>query len=227
MRLKIVIIGLFLIGLLLCLTVGVEGFSYASNPCGEFTDCRSCADAAGCGWCPDLRECQPMAQDGFPIRTKDNSTGDMDVSPYLKEALPIVESCPPNCEETELGDCNCIEPSVTNSCPPDCYAVYNTVGSGPFGSDLAVSNTDSQMNCVCPYASDSPKPGPYERRDFLKRLKTARQSETPEIVGIEKIEAALELEGRKDTIAALQKSTRIHICNPHRYVIDSARCPAT
>jgi hypothetical protein len=224
MRLNIVIIGLFLIGLLLCLTVGVEGFSYASNPCGEFKDCRSCADAAGCGWCPDMRQCQPMAQDGFPIRTKDNSTGDIDVSPYLKESLPILESCPPSCEETELGDCNCIKPSILNSCPPDCYAVYNAVGSGPFGSELASSETGSKMNCVCPYASEDPKPGPYERMEFLKRVKAAGESETSDIVRTEQIEAALELENAKSMIKALQDTTRIHICSPHTYIIDSGRC---
>jgi len=219
MRLRIIILGLLFIGLVLFLMGGVEGFVYASNPCGEFKDCRSCADAGGCGWCPDLRQCQPMAQDGFPIRTKDNSTGDMDVSPYLKESLPILESCPPSCEETELGDCNCVGPSITNSCPPDCYAVYGGGGVAREGS-----SGGSQINCVCPYAFQNNKPGPYERMNFLKRLRAAGRSETPDIVGIENIEAALELEARKDTIGALQKSTRIHVCSPHTYVIDSGRC---
>ncbi len=45
-----------------------EGFVYAGNPCGGFTSCASCADAAGCGWCSDSGLCIPMAQDGFPLR---------------------------------------------------------------------------------------------------------------------------------------------------------------
>jgi len=222
------------LGILLCFAIvllglyyirgSVEGFAYASNPCKAFKDCRSCADAAGCGWCPDLRKCQPMAQDGFPIRTKDNSTGDIDTSPYLNDALPVLESCPPNCKQTDLGDCDCLVPSFLNSCPPDCYAVYNTVGSGPFGSELAGSNTESQMNCMCPNSSGDSKPGPYERRDYLKRLRAAGVRETPDVMRDAYMNSLLEMEDAKKMIGALQKSTRIHICSPHTYVIDSKKC---
>jgi hypothetical protein len=68
-----------------------EGFAYKKNPCAEFKNCSSCAGAAACGWCSDLKVCQPMAQDGFPIRTKDSSTEEpvMD-SPYLED--PRTES---------------------------------------------------------------------------------------------------------------------------------------
>lgn len=218
MRLRNIIIGLVVIVVLLGFFGSLEGFSYASNPCGGFRDCRTCADAAGCGWCPDLRVCQPMAQDGFPIRTKDITTGDMDISPYTTENLPLLEDCPPNCELTELGDCSCVAPTVLNSCPPDCYAVYDTSGSG---SD---NGSSGQMNCVCPYASTNPKPGPYERMAFIQRLKNNGQSETSDIVLNEQKEAALELEARKQMITELQKSTRIHVCSPHTYIIDSGKC---
>ena len=223
MRWQIIIGGLFVCVLLsmLCLS---EGFSYASNPCASFKSCRTCADAAGCGWCSDLKQCQPMAQDGFPIRSKDNSTGDMDTSPYLTEALPILEDCPANCELTELGDCNCIAPSVLNSCDPDCYAVYDTVGSGPYGSELAGSNTGSGMNCVCPYASTNAKPGPYARKAFINRLNAGSLRETADVVQLERSEAALELESRKKLIKELQATTRLHVCSPHTYIIDAAKC---
>lgn len=61
----------------------IEGFAYRKNPCAEFKSCKTCASAAACGWCSDLNVCQPMAQDGFSIRTNDSST-DVDVSdsPY-------------------------------------------------------------------------------------------------------------------------------------------------
>jgi hypothetical protein len=55
-----------------------EGFAYKRNPCAEFKNCKTCADAGACGWCSDLKVCQPMAQDGFPIHTKDSSTIDLD-----------------------------------------------------------------------------------------------------------------------------------------------------
>ena len=63
-----------------------EGFAYKKNPCKEFTTCKTCADAGACGWCSDLKICHPMAQDGFPIRTRDSSTdeGVLD-TPYLDE----------------------------------------------------------------------------------------------------------------------------------------------
>jgi len=64
----------------------MEGFIYKKNPCGEFKSCRTCADAAACGWCSDLKVCQPMAQDGFPIRTRDSSTQErVEDSPYLDQ----------------------------------------------------------------------------------------------------------------------------------------------
>jgi hypothetical protein len=223
MRLRNIIIGLVIVVLLFGFFSGVEGFAYASNPCGKFKSCKTCADAAGCGWCPDLRKCQPMAQDGFPIRTKDITTGDLDISPYTKENLPLLGDCPPSCERTDLGDCMCIAPSVLNSCPPDCYAVYDSSMSGS-GSDSGSSIRGSQMSCVCPNASNNSKPGPYERKAFLQRVKAAGESETSKIIGDERIEAALELEVRKDMISALQKSTRIHVCSPHTYVIDSGKC---
>jgi hypothetical protein len=63
-----------------------EGFAYKKNPCAEFKNCGACANAAGCGWCSDLNVCQPMAQDGFPIRTLDSSTDeDVTESPYLDD----------------------------------------------------------------------------------------------------------------------------------------------
>jgi hypothetical protein len=63
-----------------------EGFAYKKNPCAEFKTCKTCADAAACGWCSDLKECQPMAQDGFPIRTNDSSTDeDVSNSPYTDD----------------------------------------------------------------------------------------------------------------------------------------------
>lgn len=45
-----------------------HGILYKENPCGAHKDCRTCAAAAGCGWCADVERCAPMAQDGFPIR---------------------------------------------------------------------------------------------------------------------------------------------------------------
>lgn len=222
--LRRIIIGILFISLLLSCLYSLDGFSYASNPCAGFKSCRKCANAAGCGWCPDLKQCQPMAQDGFPIRSKDNSTGDMDTSPYLTEALPILEDCPANCELTELGDCNCIAPSVLNSCDPDCYAVYDKVGSGPYGSELAGSDTGSGLNCVCPYESTNPKPGPYARKAFINRLNAGSVRETSDVVQLEKKEAALELESRKKLIKELQATTRVHVCSPHTYIINAAKC---
>jgi len=222
--LRRIIIGALFICLLLSCMYSLDGFSYASNPCASFKSCRKCADAAGCGWCPDLKQCQPMAQDGFPIRSKDNSTGDMDTSPYLSEALPILQDCPASCELTELGDCNCIAPSVLNSCDPDCYAVYDAVGTGPYGSELAGSNTGSRLNYVCPYASTNPKPGPYARKAFINRLKSGSVMETAGVIELEKNEAALELESRKKRIKQLQATTRVHVCSPHTYIIDSRKC---
>ena len=82
-----ILLFLFIIGCLWWISQTVENFAYKRNPCGEFTNCSSCANAAGCGWCSDLGQCQPMAQDGFPIRTKDSSMGeDVTDSPYLNES---------------------------------------------------------------------------------------------------------------------------------------------
>ncbi len=200
--------------LILVSVFSVDGFVYATNPCEDYKTCRICADAAGCGWCPDRKQCQPMAQDGFPIRTKDISSGDMDVSPYTKENLPLNMECPMNCELTELGDCNCIRPSVLNSCEPDCYAVFNTSG-GEGGSSIS---------CRCPYASRISKPGPYERMNFMKNLRDNGHFETPDTRLNAQANAVIELEVRKQMILELQKSTRIHICNPHSYIIDSTKC---
>ncbi len=47
-----------------------HGIFYKENPCGSHRECRSCAAAAGCGWCADAERCAPMGQDGFPIRYK-------------------------------------------------------------------------------------------------------------------------------------------------------------
>ena len=74
---------LFLIGVaVMALWFGVsrEGFQtefqdigilYSVNPCGDHTECRSCAEAAGCGWCAEKEKCVPMGRDGFPIRYRD------------------------------------------------------------------------------------------------------------------------------------------------------------
>ena len=45
-----------------------EGFQ-GGNPCEGHADCKSCAGAAGCGWCTDKSVCLRMAQDGYPERT--------------------------------------------------------------------------------------------------------------------------------------------------------------
>jgi hypothetical protein len=131
-----------------------------------------------------------MAQDGFPIRSKDISTGDMDVSPYTKENLPLSGDCPMNCETTELGDCNCVRPSVLNSCDPDCYAVFKESSSG---SDSGSSS--GSMSCMCPFAST--KPGPYQRKNFLKKLRDSGNVEGSDIIGFTEKNAAMELEGER------------------------------
>lgn len=215
-RTNIILLGIAVIVFLAIFVKSVDGFSYAKNPCESFKSCEMCADAAGCGWCPDLKQCQPMAQDGFPIRTKDISTGDMDVSPYAEENLPLSGECPANCETTELGDCNCMMPSVLNSCDPDCYAVFSQGSGSGSGS--------GGMVCMCPYASTNPKPGPYERRNFLKGLRDSGNAEGSDIIDFAKKNAAMELETRKEMILELQKSTRIHVCSPHTYIIDSRKC---
>jgi hypothetical protein len=37
-------------------------------------------------------------------------------------------------------------------------------------------------------------------------------------------EAASELESRKKLIKELQATTRVHVCSPHTYIIDAAKC---
>jgi len=77
-------------GVLLWLSQVREGFAYRKNPCEEFKSCKTCANAAACGWCSDLKVCQPMAQDGFPIRTADSSMSEVVTnSPYLEEPRTI------------------------------------------------------------------------------------------------------------------------------------------
>ena len=184
----VIIVGTALIAIIIFTTLSMpppEGFSYNENPCGGFDSCRVCADAAGCGWCPDLGQCQPMAQDGFPMRTKDLTTGDPDVSPYLIQGvLPVVSSCPLHCKISDLGDCDCTRRDPKNSCAPECYAVY---GQG----------------CVCP--NDGGGSGSSlatdEEKDIVKKLAAAQTN-----------------------VNKLLKSTRIHICSPHGFVIDSAKC---
>ena len=169
----------------------LEGFAYKENPCGGFSSCSACADAAGCGRCPDLGQCQPMAQDGFPIRTKDLTTGDPDVSPYLVEgAIPVISDCPSGCTTSDLGDCMCSKTDLKNSCAPDCYVVY---GHG----------------CVCPNAGSKglgsapvvSKLANDEDEDIIKKLAAATTN-----------------------LNKLLKSTRIHVCSPHTFVIDATRC---
>ena len=178
----VIIVG---IAILFFIVLGrpTEGFSYNENPCGAFDSCRACADAAGCGWCPDLGQCQPMAQDGFPMRTTDLTTGNPDVSPYLIQGvLPVVSSCPLHCKISDLGDCDCTRRDPNNSCAPECYAVY---GQG----------------CVCPNDGLGSVPANDEEKDIVKKLASAQTN-----------------------VNKLLKSTRIHICSPHGFVIDSAKC---
>ena len=83
----LIITALFLLAYLVYRSPLRENFEYRKNPCKGPTDCKSCASSAGCGWCSDLKECHPMAQDGFPIRTADSSTDeDVSDSPYLEES---------------------------------------------------------------------------------------------------------------------------------------------
>jgi hypothetical protein len=81
-----ILIAILLLGFLYYRSPLLENFAYRKNPCKGPRDCKSCASKAGCGWCSDLKQCQPMAQDGFPIRTADSSTEeDVRNSPYLEE----------------------------------------------------------------------------------------------------------------------------------------------
>lgn len=83
----LMITALFLLAYLVYTSPLRENFEYRKNPCKGPKTCKSCASRAGCGWCSDLKECQPMAQDGFPIRTADSSTEeDVSDSPYLEES---------------------------------------------------------------------------------------------------------------------------------------------
>lgn len=71
-----------------------EGFIYKGNPCGDRRDCRSCAAAAGCGWCGDLKQCWPMAQDGFPLRVEPEM-GPENVPLEIKDFTRQVPVCGP------------------------------------------------------------------------------------------------------------------------------------
>ena len=123
-----------------------EGFAYERNPCRGFDNCRYCAAQPGCGWCPDLGECQPIAQDGFPIRTPDLTNGNPTDSPYIADSVaPVLSSCPKNCSQTELGNCDCsaMNRRSSDKCGPNCYAVYdkgcvcpNDTEETPVGSDV-------------------------------------------------------------------------------------------
>ena len=89
MRWNCIVIGICIF-LLFYMRLRREGFSYAENPCGEYTDCRSCADAAGCGWCSEFDVCIPMAQDGFPQRVQngvDYPYGGKNFSGYRQDPL--------------------------------------------------------------------------------------------------------------------------------------------
>jgi len=156
-----------------------EGFAYNENPCKAYRNCRSCAGAAGCGWCADLGVCQPMAQDGFPIRTKDLTTGNPVVSPYLVEGvIPVVSDCPAGCKLSDLGDCDC-----SSSCAPECSLVY---GKG----------------CICPSDLGSVSQAAADSgADIIKRIAAATRN-----------------------LNKLLKSTRIHICSPHNFVIVPEKC---
>jgi hypothetical protein len=80
------------------------------------------------------------------------------------------------------------------------------------------------MKCVCPYESTNPKPGPYARKAFINRLNSGSVRETADVVQLAKKEAALELDFRKKLIKELQATTRVHVCSPHTYIIDAAKC---
>ena len=71
-----------------------EGFVYRGNPCGQQRDCRSCAAQAGCGWCGDLKECWPMAQDGFPMRVE-QGMGPANVPAWVTDFTRQVPVCAP------------------------------------------------------------------------------------------------------------------------------------
>jgi hypothetical protein len=165
-----------------------EGFAYKRNPCGGFDNCRSCAAQPGCGWCPDLGQCQPMAQDGFPIRTPDLTNGNPMDSPYIAEGVvPVISECPTTCKQSDLGDCDCsvMNRSGSDDCQPNCYAVY---GRG----------------CVCPNTQEENTIGSAyikNEREIVRRLAKVT-----------------------DRINTLLKTTRIHICSPHTFIIDSGRC---
>jgi hypothetical protein len=177
-----------------------EGFAYNENPCKSHGDCRSCADAPGCGWCPDLGVCQPMAQDGFPIHTKDLTTGDPDVSPYLVEGvIPVVSDCPSFCKTTDMGDCDCSKDDYKNSCAPECYVVY---GKG----------------CVCPSDTGGSGSGGSSSSSSEVTLKFSHMASEPDLDIIRKLSTAT------TNMNKLLKSTRIHICSPHTFVIDSTKC---
>jgi Plexin repeat len=192
-----------------------EGFAYNENPCKSHGDCRSCADAPGCGWCPDLGVCQPMAQDGFPIRTKDLTSGDPNVSPYLVEGvIPVISDCPPHCKTTDLGDCVCSKWDYTNSCAPECHVIYGKGCVCP--SDTSGSGSDSAV-----YLEGSS--GQKSLTDLELVMIDKRNRATVTLHG-EEMEIVNKLATATTNMNKLLKSTRIHICSPHTFVIDSAKC---
>ena len=146
-----------------------------------------------------------MAQDGFPIRTRDLTTGDAGVSPYLREgALPVITNCPSNCRTTDFGDCECL-PSGTykNSCGPDCYATYGEEDLISSDSDSALDIVNLDPTCICP--------------------KTEIGSDLTAPIGMEQAEIARAANAQAG-INRLLKSTRIHVCSPHTFVINADRC---
>jgi hypothetical protein len=146
-----------------------------------------------------------MAQDGFPIRIRDLTTGNPEVSPYLqKGTLPVITNCPSNCRTTDFGDCECLPSGVyKNSCGPDCYATYGQEdlisgsGSGP----LDLKKLDP--TCVCP--------------------KTQVGSDIVTPIGMDQAEIARAANAQAG-INRLLKSTRIHVCSPHTFIVNADRC---
>jgi Plexin repeat len=192
-----------------------EGFAYNENPCKEFKTCGNCANAPGCGWCPDLGQCQPMAQDGFPIHTKDLTTGDPDVSPYLVEgAVPVITDCPAECTTTDLGDCVCSKMEYKNSCAPECYAVYGKGCVCP--SDTSVSGSNSAVYIE---GSDSNYSLTELEISMIYNRNTATQ-----MLHDKKEDITSRLAKTTANLNKLLKSTRIHICSPHTFVIDPTKC---
>jgi len=215
----------------------LEGFAYNENPCKEFKNCKSCADAPGCGWCPDLGVCQPMAQDGFPIHTKDLTTGDPNVSPYLVEGvIPVISDCPSSCRTTDLGDCECSKDDYKNSCAPECYVVYGKGCVCPFDASGSGSSKSSGSKSSGSKSSGSSGTSSYRSGVYLEssgskgsltglelNMMISRNTAT-EFLHEEEMELFNKLATATTNMNKLLKSTRIHICSPHTFVIDSAKC---